>query len=334
MHLCVGADVVDPGVRSGVRDENEPFIDFDGHAIGHAQQARGAMRRRQPLQNAQECRRVPAGDRLQMILDRFKVEGRVAVVTGAGRGIGRGVSIALAEAGADLVLAARREHTLQEVASIVEKNGGRALVVPTDVLVPEQLERLAERALAEFGGVDFLVNNAGGTLPGPALLCTDDELDKAFHFNVTTALHMSRALAPSMAERGHGAIVNITSGLSHLVDNGFVAYGTAKAAMSHMTRLLAHEWAPHVRVNAIAVGATQTDALAMVTADKALAKQMEKLTPMRRLGTVEDIGAAALYLLSDAGSWVTGKILEVDGGTVDSNWPFSMPSGLTGPKGE
>ena len=269
-----------------------------------------------------------------MILDRFKVEGRVAVVTGAGRGIGRGVSIALAEAGADLVLAARREHTLQEVASIVEKNGRRALVVPTDVLVPEQLDRLTERALAEFGGVDFLVNNAGGTLPGPALLCTDAELDKAFHFNVTTAFHLSRALAPSMAERGHGAIVNITSGLSHLVDHGFVAYGTAKAAMSHMTRLLAHEWAPFVRVNAIAVGATQTDALAMVTADKALAKQMEELTPMRRLGTVEDIGAAALYLLSEAGSWVTGKILEVDGGTVDSNWPFAMPSGLSGPKGE
>jgi 7-alpha-hydroxysteroid dehydrogenase len=268
-----------------------------------------------------------------MILDRFRVEGRVAVVTGAGRGIGRGISIALAEAGANVVLAARREHTLVEVAEIVEKNGGKALVVPTDVLEADQLDRLVERALGEFGGVDFLVNNAGGTLPGPAIACTDDELNKAFHFNVTTAFHMSRALAPSMAERGHGAIVNITSGLSHLVENGFVAYGTAKAAMSHMTRLLAHEWAPHVRVNAIAVGATQTDALAMVTADANLAKQMEELTPLGRLGTVEDIGAAALYLLSEAGSWMTGKVLEVDGGTVDSNWPFSMPSGLSGPRG-
>ena len=268
-----------------------------------------------------------------MILDRFKVDGRVAVVTGAGRGIGRGISIGLAEAGANVVLAARREHTLQEVAGIVEQNGGRALVVPTDVLEADQLDRLVERTFEEFGGVDLLVNNAGGTLPGPALQCTDKELANAFHFNVTTAFHLSRALAPSMAERGHGAIVNITSGLSHLVENGFVAYGTAKAAMAHMTRLLAHEWAPHVRVNAIAVGATQTDALAMVTADQALAKQMEDLTPLGRLGTVEDIAAAALYLLSDAGSWVTGKVLEVDGGTVDSNWPFSMPSGLSGPKG-
>lgn len=266
-----------------------------------------------------------------MILDRFKVTDRVAVITGAGRGIGRGIAIALAEAGADVVLAARRENTLQEVASIVEKVGRRALVVPTDALVPEQLDRLVERALGELGGVDFLVNNVGGTLPGPALQCTDDEFNKSFHFNVTTALHLSRMLAPSMAERGQGAIVNISSGLSHLVDHGFVAYGTAKAAMAHMTRLLAHEWAPHVRVNAIAVGATETDALAMVTADKALAKQMVDLTPMGRLGTVEDIGAAALYLLSPAGSWVTGKVLEVDGGTVASNWPFAMPSGLRGP---
>jgi 7-alpha-hydroxysteroid dehydrogenase len=240
----------------------------------------------------------------------------------------------MAEAGADVVLAARREATLREVATIIEQNGRRALVVPTDVLISKQLDHLAERALSEFGGVDFLINNAGGTLPGPALQCTDQQLADAFHFNVTSALHMSRALAPSMAERGHGAIVNITSSLSHLVDNGFVAYGTTKAAMSHMTRLLAHEWAPHIRVNAIAAGATQTDALAMVTADPALSKRIEGLTPMARLGTVEDIAAAALYLLSEAGSWVTGKVLEVDGGTVDSSWPFSMPSGLTGPKSE
>ena len=267
-----------------------------------------------------------------MILDRFKVTDRVAVITGAGRGIGRGIAIALAEAGADVVLAARRENTLQEVASIVEKAGRRALVVPTDALVPEQLDRLVERALEEFGGVDFLVNNVGGTLPGPALQCTDDEFNKSFNFNVTTALHLSRMLAPSMAGRGHGAIVNISSGVSHLVVDGFVAYATAKAAMSHMSRMLAHEWAPHVRVNAIAVGATETDALAMVTADKALAQQIMDLTPMGRLGTVEDIGAAALYLLSPAASWVTGKVLEVDGGTVASNWPFKMPSGLSGPK--
>ena len=139
-------------------------------------------------------------------------------------------------------------------------------------------------------------------MPGPALQCTDDELNKSFNFNVTTALsHVARAWPLRWRSAATGRSSTSPRVLSHVVDNGFVAYGTAKAAMSHMTRLLAHEWAPHVRVNAIAVGATQTDALAMVTADQALAKQMEDLTPLRRLGTVEDIGAAALYLLSEAG---------------------------------
>lgn len=266
-----------------------------------------------------------------MILDRFKADGRVAVVTGAGRGIGRGISIALAEAGANVVLAARRKETLDEVAAIVEKHGGRPLVVPTDVLDNDQLDRLVSQTMDAFGGIDILINNAGGTLPGPALMTTDEELEKSFHFNVTTGFRLARAFAPSMAQRGNGAIVNISSAISHLVDHGFVAYGTAKAALNHMTRLLAHEWAPHIRVNAIAVGATETDALAMVTADQSLAGQMVEMTPLKRLGTVEDIGAAALYLVSDAGSWITGKVLEVDGGTVDSNWPFQMPSGLSGP---
>jgi 7-alpha-hydroxysteroid dehydrogenase len=267
-----------------------------------------------------------------MILDRFKVTDRVAVVTGAGRGIGRGIAIALAEAGADVVLAARREDTLREVAGHIESHGRRALVVPTDALDTAQLDALVARTFEEFGGVDLLVNNVGGTLPGPALSVSDKDFEHAFHFNVTTALHLSRSFAPSMAERGHGAIVNIASALAHIVDHGFVAYGTAKAAMVHMGKLLAHEWAPHIRVNSIAVGATQTDALAMVTTDPSLKKKIEDLTPLGRLGTVEDIAAAALYLLSDAGSWVTGTMLRVDGGAVDSNWPFQMPSGLSGRK--
>ena len=265
-----------------------------------------------------------------MILDRFKVADKVAVVTGAGRGIGRGIAIGLAEAGADVVLASRRLEPLQEVASVVQGLGRKALIIPTDAKDPEQLDALVAQTLKTFDGVDYLVNNAGGSLPGLALTVRNEDLEAAFHFNVTSAFHLSRAFAPSMAKRG-GAIVNISSALSHIVDHGFVAYGTAKAALSHMTRLLAHEWAPHVRVNAIAVGATQTDALAMVTANKDLAQKMEALTPMGRLGETEDIAAAALYLLSSAGSWVTGKVLEVDGGTVDSNWPMTMPSGLKGP---
>jgi len=263
-----------------------------------------------------------------MILDRFRVTDRVAVVTGGGRGIGRGTALALAEAGADVVVAARRRETLDEVVAAVEARGRSGLAVPTDVNDPAQLDALVDATVKRFGRLDLLVNNAGGTLPGQAVHLDDQTFEDAIHFNVTSALHLSRACARPMMAAGGGAIVNVSSAMGHLVDAGFVAYGTAKAAMDHLTRLLAFEWAPDIRVNAIAVGATRTDALEMVTQNEDLLRQVVERTPMGRLGSVEDIAAAALFLLSGAGAWITGKVIEVDGGTVASSWPFRMPSGL------
>mgnify|MGYP003488858742 FL=1 len=151
--------------------------------------------------------------------------------------------------------------------------------------------------------------------------------EAAFHFNVTSAFLLSRLVIPKMLEGDGGAILNISSGMSWFVDKGFVAYGTAKAALAHMTRLLAHEMAPRVRVNALAVGAIATDALLpfLQAMPEARAK-LEAGTPMGRIGTPEDIAAAAVYLCSPAGGWVTGKVFEVDGGTVASNWPLDLPS--------
>jgi len=124
-------------------------------------------------------------------------------------------------------------------------------------------------------------------------------------------------------------VVNISSALSHMVEVGFVAYGTAKAALSHMTRLLGYEFAPHIRVNALAVGATETDALSpFLDAAEGLRDQMVAMTPMGRLGSPEDIACAVLFLASPAAAWVTGKIFDIDGGTIASNWPFKMPTGL------
>lgn len=261
-----------------------------------------------------------------MILDRFRLTDKVALVTGAGRGIGRGIARAFAEAGADVVCTARTAAQIEELAKELQGLGRRALAVPCDVNDGEQLDRLVDRSLQEFGRIDVLVNNAGGTAPTPVLQLSDEAFEKAFHFNVTSALHLSRAVIPQMTERDGAAIVNVSSAIARLVDSGFVAYGTAKAALSHMTRLMACEFAPHVRVNAIAVGATLTDSLAPFLEKGDLRKQMEELTPMRRLGAVEDIAAAALYLAAPASSWVTGKVFEVDGGTEASNWPLKIPA--------
>ncbi len=260
-----------------------------------------------------------------MILDRFKLTDRVAVVTGAGRGIGRGTALAFADAGADVVCAARTVEQIEKVAEEVRERGRRAIAVPCDVMQRDQLDELVARTIDGFGRVDVLVNNAGGSPPTPMLQLEDDVFEAAFTFNVTTAMHLSRECIRHMVKGEGGAIVNISSAMGRLTDSGFVAYGTAKAALAHMTRLMACEFAPHVRVNAIAVGATLTDALAMFVQGE-LKQQMEALTPMARLGEVEDIAAAALYLASPASSWVTGKIFEVDGGTEASNWPIKIPA--------
>ncbi len=262
------------------------------------------------------------------ILERFRLDGSVALVTGASRGIGRASALALAEAGADVILAARRVEPLEEAAVAVRALGRRALAVPTDVADPKALDELCARALGELGRVDILVNNAGGTAPLVALALQDDDLDAAFRFNVTSGFRLARTLAPHMKRGGRGAIVNVSSAMSHAVDAGFVAYGTAKAALNHMTRLLAYEWAPHIRVNAVAAGATLTDALDFVAGMDELRQKMVERHPLGRLGTPEDIAAAVLYLASPASAWVTGEVLEIDGGAVASTWPMRIPSGL------
>jgi len=264
-----------------------------------------------------------------MILDRFRLTDKVAIVTGASAGIGRASALALADAGAHVVCAARTVERLENVAAQIRERGCRALVVPCDVSVNANVENLVERTVAEFGRIDIVVNNAGGTMPSAALDLSVRDFEAAFHFNVASAFLLTRLAVPHMVKAGGGAVVNISSAMSHLVDSGFVAYGTAKAALSHMTRLLAYEFAPHIRVNALAVGATETDALSVfLAASEDLRQQMVALTPMARLGAPEDIACAVLYLASPAASWVTGKIFEVDGGAVASNSPIKIPSGL------
>ena len=256
-----------------------------------------------------------------MILDRFRLDDKVALVTGAGRGIGRGCALAFAECGANVVCSARSQAEIDDTAAQVRALGRRALAVPCDVNERAQLENLVAETVREFGRIDVLVNNAGGWPPKPVLQTSEKYFEQALRFNVTSAFLLSRFVIPHMLERDGGSIVNISSAAGRMPMSGFVAYGTAKAALSFMTQELAIELAPKVRVNAIAVGSVETSALTPFL-DADLRAKMESLTPMRRLGVVEDIAVAALYLASDAASYVTGKVMEVDGGLVTTNWPY------------
>jgi 7-alpha-hydroxysteroid dehydrogenase len=249
-----------------------------------------------------------------MILDRFALDDRVAIVTGAGRGIGAATARALAEAGADVVCASRTEADIERTAAAVREQGRRGLAVPTDVTVTEQLEHLVERTATELGRVDILVNNAGGWLPRPLMATSERSFEAALRFNVTSAFLLTKLVVPHMIEGGSGSIVNISSRAASMVQPCFTAYATAKAALSMLTRAMAPELAPKVRVNAIEVGGVETEALSHVLADESTRRQLEDNTPMRRVGEPEDIAAAVVYLASPASAWVTGKIFEVDGG--------------------
>ena len=260
-----------------------------------------------------------------MILDRFNIDGQVAIVTGAGRGIGAGSALALAECGADVVLAARTQTQLDEVAAQIEALGRRAVTVACDLSDLDAVGRLAEVATAELGRIDILVNNVGGTMPRPLLDTSPRFLEEAFHFNGATAHALVRASVPTMLETDGGAIVNIASVIGRVAGRGYVGYGTAKGALIHYTKLISKDLAPRIRANAVGVGSTATSALDIVTSTPELKATMEDMTPMRRLGSVEDIATAVAYLATPAAGYVTGKTLEVDGGIDVPNLDFGMP---------
>ncbi|OBG84117.1 short-chain dehydrogenase [Mycobacterium sp. E802] len=261
-----------------------------------------------------------------MILDRFRLDDNVAIVTGAGRGLGAATAVAFAEAGADVLIAARTETQLEEVAAQIAQTGRRAHIVVADLAHPEATAELAAAAVDAFGKLDIVVNNVGGTMPAPLLNTSTKDLRDAFTFNVSTAHALTCAAVPLMLEHsGGGSIINITSTVGRLAGRGFAAYGTAKAALAHYTRLSALDLCPRIRVNAIAPGSILTSALDIVASNDALRDPMEKATPLRRLGDPADIAAAAVYLASPAGSYLTGKVLEVDGGLNMPNLDLPIP---------
>jgi 7-alpha-hydroxysteroid dehydrogenase len=262
---------------------------------------------------------------IAMILDRFRLDDKVAVVTGAGRGIGAASAVALAEVGADVVISARTESQLEAVAARIEAAGRNAAIVTADLADLESVANLAAVAMERFGRLDVVVNNVGGTIPNAFMDTTDDYLDEAFHWNVTTAHALTRAAVPLMLENRGGSVVNISSVMGRVSGRGYLAYGTAKAALSHYTRLAARDLAPRIRVNAIGVGSVATSALEFVLHDEATREIMQSSTPLQRIGDPDDIAATVVYLASEAGAYVTGKVIEADGGLDTPNLDLQLP---------
>jgi 7-alpha-hydroxysteroid dehydrogenase len=261
-----------------------------------------------------------------MLLDRFRLNDKVALVTGAGRGIGEGIALAFAEMGAHIVCVARTQSEIDDTAEQIRKAGGKALALRCDVTNDEQIAALVEDVIGRLGAVDVVVNNAGGGGHGKTLELDDEFMIETLRLNLMAAVHVSRRVIPHMQQGRGGSIVNISSGLSRTVDSGALSYGSAKAALEHATRMLAFEFAPEVRVNAIRSGAVLTPDIEknLFSLNERIRPWLEEMTPMGRIGTPEDIALAALYLASDASSFITGKILDVDGGQGEATSSLAL----------
>jgi NAD(P)-dependent dehydrogenase (short-subunit alcohol dehydrogenase family) len=246
------------------------------------------------------------------VLDRFRLDGRIAIVTGASSGLGVSIARALAEAGADVSLGARRLDKLRETCALVEATGRRALPVQTDVADPEDCQRLVDATVRELGGVDILINNAGVGATVPALRQTPDEFRRIIDLNLNGCHWMACAAARAM--KGKGSIINISSMLA-LTSAGMpqAAYAASKAGLLGLTRDLTQEWTSRrgIRVNAVAPGYFTSE----MTED-----HLDELNallaraPIARIGDPEELAAAVVFLASDASSYITGETLVVDGG--------------------
>jgi NAD(P)-dependent dehydrogenase (short-subunit alcohol dehydrogenase family) len=248
---------------------------------------------------------------------KFNLSGKTAIVTGGGKGIGRAIALGLAASGAFVVVAARTKPEIDAVAEEINKMGGKAIAVVTDLTVGEQLEDLVKKAISAFGRVDILVNNAARSFMRSLLDMREDGWDKVFDTNVKSVWLLSRIAARKMIEQKAGQIVNITTIGAEKTEPGMGAYSTSKAALKMLTRCMAREWAGYgIRVNAVGPAIARTEFSKPIWSNPEITKQMIAGIPMGRIAEAEDIVGAVLFLVSSAAGFITGQTIYVDGGNL------------------
>jgi NAD(P)-dependent dehydrogenase (short-subunit alcohol dehydrogenase family) len=249
----------------------------------------------------------------------LSLEGKVAVITGGTSGIGRALSRGLAEAGADVIATARRQQQVEETASEIESIGRKTLRLASDVCDRVSLERVRDAAIDRFGKVDILINCAGRIKRTPTLTMAEDEWTAILDTNLTGTLRACQVFGRQMLDRSYGRIVNIASLNSFVALNEVAAYAASKAGVASLTRSLAVEWSKKgVTVNAIAPGVFRTELNAQLLDSTPRGQELLMRTPMGRFGKTEELIGAAIFLASDAASFVTGQTLIVDGGFLAS----------------
>ena len=269
------------------------------------------------------------------MIKEYDLRGKVGIVTGGGRGIGKEIALVLAEAGVDVVVTARTATEVQQTAEEIRHLGQRSIAVPADVTKAEQIHEVVRRALSEFGKIDILINNAGIAILKPAVYVSgveppqwqgnlgwnaqlsEQEWRQVIDTNLTSVFLFSQAVAPCMIRQRSGKIINISSNSDNLAPPYFSAYCVSKAGLSMFTRCLASELAPfNVCVNAIGPGHVLTPMTAKVYEDPEKRRQMLDTVPMGREGDVRGIGLLVVYLASEASDYMTGEILHLDGGQL------------------
>ncbi|QNI08615.1 SDR family oxidoreductase [Mycobacterium kubicae] len=260
-----------------------------------------------------------------MALEQFRLDGQVAIVTGAGKGVGQGIARVLGEAGATVVGTARTESDVVGTITDIEKAGGNGLALVADAMSRADSTRVVETTMERFARIDILVNNVGGSTYARFLDITDEDFRHTFDWCVTSAFIMSQLVAPHMLSAGRGSIINISSGSARFGIRALTAYCVAKGGLEALTRAMAQKLAPKIRVNAIALGSFATDGLqSSLDLMPGSLEKMKEATPLHRLGDVEDLGRLCVYL-STRDCYATNATFHVDGGIDSNNSPLPIP---------